>query len=31
MRAATVCFAIFAPICLAGVLASLARGRRPAA
>ena len=30
MRAATVCFAIFAPICLAGVLASLARGR-PAA
>ncbi|MDR1043620.1 MAG: MFS transporter [Candidatus Adiutrix sp.] len=27
MAAATVCFSIFAPICLVGVLASLARGR----
>jgi len=27
MRAATVCFAVFAPLCLAGVAASLARGR----
>jgi MFS family permease len=27
MRAATVCFAVFAPMCLAGVIASLARGR----
>lgn len=29
MRAATICFSLFAPICLLGVLASLARGRRP--
>ena len=28
MRAATACFTIFAPLCLAGVAASLARGRR---
>ena len=27
MRAATLCFTLFTPICLAGVLASLARGR----
>lgn len=27
MRAATVCFSIFAPICFTGVLASLARGK----
>ena len=30
MKAATVCFALFAPLCLAGVAASLARGRSPA-
>jgi MFS family permease len=30
MRAATVCFSVFAPLCLAGVAASLARGRPPA-
>jgi MFS family permease len=30
MRAATVCFVLFAPLCLAGVAASLARGRSPA-
>ena len=30
MRAATACFAVFAPLCLAGVAASLARGRPPA-
>lgn len=29
MNAATACFSLFAPICLLGVLASLARGRRP--
>lgn len=29
MNAATICFSLFAPICLLGVLASLARGRRP--
>jgi MFS family permease len=29
MRAATVCFTVFAPLCLAGVAASLARGRSP--
>ena len=28
MRAATVCFQIFTPVCLAGVLASLARGKK---
>jgi MFS family permease len=31
MTAATICFTIFAPVCLAGVLASLARGRVQAA
>ncbi|MDR2934781.1 MAG: MFS transporter [Candidatus Adiutrix sp.] len=30
MRAATVCFAVFSPLCLAGLAASLARGRSPA-
>jgi len=29
MRAATVCFTVFSPLCLAGVAASLARGRFP--